>query len=305
MGRSLVILVFLLCSSLSAEIVYMKDGRILEGSIVAQNDQTLDIKTKNGLQKIQKSTVRRIAYHTAEEKAKLEAERKARRDAAMKELERMRQLRAQEEEARKRADIARQAELAKQRAAAAKAVRESVEREDMEKPDDIIGFKDFAWRSALVPGWGHFAIGRPIVGSIYAGATAGAIYNIYDKRRKALAARDANHNDVLVNLLVSVAPVDAPLPFRLAYGVDANRRAFTEYKARINRYNYSIASLGIVYGVQMTHIILNGITWESGFIVDNGVRPSFDISYNEHNTDERSFNREPDKQIVASFRMTF
>ena len=66
MGRSLVILAFLLCSSLSAEIVYMKDGRILEGSIVAQNDQTLDIKTKNGLQKIQKSKFQQMEVRSLE-----------------------------------------------------------------------------------------------------------------------------------------------------------------------------------------------------------------------------------------------
>ncbi len=304
MVRGGLLLLMLLASSLQAEIIYMKDGRIVEGSILSQNDQFLDVKTDKGTQRLYKATIRRIAYHTAEEKAKLEAERKARREAAMKELERLRLLRAQEEEARRRADLAKQAELARQRAAAAKAVRESVERQEIEKPDEIIGYADFAWRSALVPGWGHFAIGRPIVGGIYATATAGALYGVYETRKRAIAAKDQNHNDVNINLLVAMSPVDIPLPLRLAYGFDANRRAFIDYKARINRYNYALGILANVYAIQLAHIIFNGITWESGLVVDSGQKPTFDLSVSERPAD-RVAGLPPDHQIQASLNIPF
>ncbi|MCE9599369.1 MAG: hypothetical protein K8S54_15500 [Spirochaetia bacterium] len=255
------------CSALSAEIIYLRDGTQVEGTIYAQNGQFIDLKTPSGNRRIQKTLVRRIAYDTAQVKREEEARAKARREATIKEMQRLQALRMQEEEAKRMQDVARQNRLANERAEAARQIREKVESKELDKPDEPIGFLDFAWRSALVPGWGHFAIDRPIVGGIYMGAMAGALYNVYDKRKSALAAKKANANEVLLNTLYSVQPGDVPLAGRIAFGTETNRRALITYQSKINRYNYSLGLVAGIYAVQMVHIIFNGLAWEKGSVV--------------------------------------
>lgn len=258
-------------STLSAEIIFLRDGSQVEGTIYAQNDQFIDLKTNKGNRRIQKTQVRRIAYNTEQIKREEEARAKARREATIKEMQRLAMLRAQEQEAKRSQDIAKQNQISRERAEAARQIREKVERKELDKPDEPIGFLDFAWRSALVPGWGHFAIDRPMVGGIYMGASAAALYAVYDTRKSAVAARKKNTDEVLLNTLYSIQPGDVPLAGRIAFGTETNRRALVTYQNKVNRYNYSLGLLAGVYGVQLLHIIFNGLAWEKGAVVQGPV----------------------------------
>jgi len=308
MGMRLIVLtaLVLLPLSLAAEIVYLRDGRVVEGSIIAQDNNFLDIRNAAGVQRIQKSQVKRIAYNTAEEKARMEKERLAliaRQQAAYKELERLKKLRAQEEEARLKADIALQQKLALERAASAKIVRESVERKEIEAPDEPVGYWGFASRSAIVPGWGHFAIGRPVVGSIYMGATALALYNVAQAYAPARKAQKANEEEVLVNTLYTIAPGNLDTGARIALGVEANHRRFVVYQRKLDRYNKSLGLLVGVYGVQMLHIIVNGLAWESGEVVSGSSSDFMQVSaYTRTDPDPA---RPADHRMEAAFTLHF
>lgn len=301
-----ILVVLLPFAALQAEIVYLRDGRVVEGSIVAQDNNFIDIRTSTGMQRISKGQVKRIAYNTAEEKARLEKERQAliaRQQAAMRELERLKKIREMEEEARRKADIALQQKLAQERAAAAKIVRESVERKEIEAPDEPVGYWGFAWRSALVPGWGHIAIGRPVVGGIYMGATALALYNLGVAYGPASKATKANHDEVIVNTIYTVAPGALDWAPRVALGVEANRRRYVVYQRKLDRYYKAMGLLIGVYGVQLTHVILNGLAWESGQIVTGEADSDFQVSaFTQGNPDP---DRRPDHRMEAALTLRF
>lgn len=308
LGMRWIILALLLVLplSLAAEIVYLRDGRVVEGAIIAQDNNYLDIRTATGSQRIAKSQVRRIAYNTAEEKARMEKERLAliaRQEAARRELERLRKLRELEAQAREKQDLELQKKLARERAAAAKIVRESVERKEIEAPDVPVGYWGFAWRSALLPGWGHMAIGRPVVGGIYMGATALALYNVSQAYGPARRAQKANHDEVLLNTIYTIVPSNLDAGPRIFLGVEANRRTYLVYQKKVDRYNKSLALLVGVYGLQMVHVILNGLAWESGEIVGGEAANPVQISgYTRTDPDPA---RLPDHRMEAAVTLHF
>lgn len=269
---------------LQAEIVYLKNKKTVEGSISGQTSTSviLRIPGKGRAMMIPKTQIARIRYvsMTDEEKAakeekarKIREARRLRRERLERELQARAAAEAEKERRRLELEAQERAEKlaeAKERAERAAALRELVDKGKMEKPEDEpISYMDFAWRSMVLPGWGHFYLDRPVVGSLYAGGAAFLLQNAYFKRQGALEATAANHEQVLNNFILTAVPDVAPLPFRVAYSVDSNRRAFREYKKAVDEYNYSLYMLEVFYAVQLIHIIYNGIAWEEGlFIVD-------------------------------------
>ena len=72
--RFFLLLLLIGFSSLAAETVYLRDGRVLTGRITSQTRTDITIVTPQGPMNIQKDQIRRIQYDTA-------AEDKAREDA--------------------------------------------------------------------------------------------------------------------------------------------------------------------------------------------------------------------------------
>ncbi len=138
----------------------------------------------------------------------------------------------------------------------------------MEKPDgEPISYWDFAWRSGVLPGWGHFHIDRPVFGTIYSVGAVALLADVYEARRIALRAVDVNEREVQANFILSVTPNQFSFEQRAFYAYYANGRAFLDYQAKVDRYHYSLYALGIFYGVQFLHIIYNGIAWENGLLI--------------------------------------
>ena len=174
MRRILFVILLLFCSStLLAEAIYMRDGEILVGTITQQTEKSVTAIIDGRTRVIPKSQIARITFQTEEEI------REVRRQQALERQRRLAAEKRRKEEAELQA--ARQKFLEEQamaRAERAQYLRQQVEKGNIEKPDEPISYLDFAWRSAVLPGWGHIEIGRPYIGYTYMGLTALALLNV-------------------------------------------------------------------------------------------------------------------------------
>ena len=273
---SLAILACLLLApvSVSADTIFLRNGRVHYGKIVNQTATQVLIQTERGTRTIAKASISRITYEAYEEAIK--KERAAAAAARQRAVERARTAdrlkreaearRLREIEAARAAREAFRKEQAHARSQRAAFLREqvakgTVKRKDIDEP---IGFWDFAWRSLAVPGWGHIYMDRPVVGVGYSIGFIALAGRAVSARGQALEAKEANARETANNTIVfgSATVISPELRYLLA--ADANRRYLTEYQSKIDRYNASIASLALFYGLQLLHIIADGLTWESG-----------------------------------------
>lgn len=276
-----VVIGLLICfgSSLQSEVIFLKNGQKIEGRVVRQSRTIIEITTSKGLISLPKSTIQRIQFvpYTAEQKKQIEDQKQkkllalqAERDRIEKQkladAERERQLKLIQDQ-----ELAEKQKIAKEQAERAATLRELVEEGQIEKPtDEPISYMDFAWRSMVLPGWGHLTLDRPIVGGAYMGAGALLLYNVLDKRRIAQAAIKENHNAVMMNTVLFAQSSSVAAPIRAGLAQFSNARALTTYQKKVDNYNHSLYLAGAFYGVQLLHIIYNGIAWENGLlIVDN------------------------------------
>ncbi|MBI3394200.1 MAG: hypothetical protein HY042_00005 [Spirochaetia bacterium] len=278
--------------ALSAEEVLLRSGETISGRVTGHTPAGIQLVTAKGPRTIARADLVKIQYvqfTPVEKEAAREAARK-KREAEAAAFERVRRARIEEaDRQRKLVELEAQVRIerekeARERADRAAALRDLVEKGQMEKPvGEPISFRDFAWRSALFPGWGHFYIDRPVMGTVYSGATIGFVAAVYDTHRRALAATRENHWQVEQNFLFTLYPGLATVDQRVAYSYYSNARAFLTYRHKIDVYNGALLSLATLYGVQLLHMIYNGIAWENGLlIVSNepeqaGVSPLFAV----------------------------
>lgn len=236
-----------------AEEILLKNGSVVSGRVTKMTFDDIIIDTLKGTVSIRKSNVIKVQYvpFSAEQKAKaLEAKRKK---LAGMELEKVKLLQIEEAQAR---------------ALRAAALREFVEKGQMEKPkDEPISYWDFAWRSMVLPGWGHFYLERPWFGVAYSGGTAMLLAAAINTRGDALSAQRENYRDAELNFLISAQPDTFTKDLRLTYGVYANARGITDYQNKIDQYHGALAALATLYCVQLVHIIYNGFAWENGLLI--------------------------------------
>ena len=272
-------LIVVISFELSAEDVHMKDGKVISGRVTGQNASHIELRTKTETMWLAKAKIKKIVYRPTSEQekiAKREAERKrlAAIRAARQKIEKENQEKAEKERLLaelKEKERQEALEIAQEKARRAEALRELVENETMEKPtDEPISYWDFAWRSMVAPGWGHFYLERPTMGYIYSGSAAALLLNVYRTRQDAILAKEKNKEEVRNNYLFTAVPGIAPQVVRAAYSLESNRKAFTDYQKKVDIYNYSAYLLVAFYGAQIIHIVYNGLAWQKGLpIVDN------------------------------------
>lgn len=270
---------FLFNLPLSAEQIILKDGRILYGKISGQSINEIQVRTEKGTEALLKKDIKIIKWVQEDPKLKRKKAEENRRkiEAVQKEKERIQKEKLESEEkdrllkeieAKEREE--KQA-LAKERAQRAEALRELVKNDVMDKPnDEPISYWDFAWRSLLVPGWGHLKIERPVMGSLYMISTAALLGNLYSRGMAARSAVRVNQNQVQMNYFFIIAPQAAPVELRLAYSQYSNAQAVSTYQKKIDYYNNSLYLLEVFYGLQILHIIYNGFAWEKGLLIVDG-----------------------------------
>lgn len=273
--RHLTFLFLLLAGTLRAEVVHLKNGEVVQGRITTQTTTHLTILAGGVSRFIPKNTVRRIIYDTDPEAKRLVDEQRQ-RQLAYEEARKRREkeeaiLRLKEEVRLARTSAGYQ--QAQVRAARARIYRELVAAKKIEKPPEPIGFFDFAWRSIVLPGWGHFYLGKPIIGTTYAVLTAGAIVNVAVTYGPAKRAQQENNQNVIQNYAVTLLiPGGAPeLKAFLMY--KSNLAEYNREQTRVDAFNRAPGILAFVYGLQLLHIIFNGLAWERGLIVHGEENP--------------------------------
>lgn len=278
----LIVNFFIISSSVFSEEVYMKDGRRLSGRIIGQTGTEIILSGLQGKQNLFKRDISRITYipFSEEDEKRRLAQERATRNAAMRRLQELENLRiAEEQKAEAEKKAKEQAELeaeiqadkereAKETAERAAALRELVDQGKMEKPvGEPISYMDFVWRSLLVPGWGHFYLDRPVMGTFYSGGTLLLAANVYNQYSIAKKAMVENHREVKINYYIMLFPELAPREVRVYYSTDSNAKAMIQYKKKIDNFNNSLVLLEAFYGIQVLHTIYNAIAWENGFFV--------------------------------------
>ncbi|MBL8020688.1 MAG: hypothetical protein JNM27_13540 [Leptospirales bacterium] len=274
--RFAVLLLVLAGSTLHAEVVLLRNGQSLTGRVIGQTMSEIEISTNGTVRRIPKRDVLRIQYVPFTEAQKQQALESARKkqEAQLAEWARIQQANMAEAERQKRiAELestakAEKEKEAKERADRAAALRELVSKGQMEKPEgEPISYWDFAWRSLVVPGWGHFYLSRPVFGAFYLAGTAGLLGHAIVARRRGISAVSQNRRDVNLNFLLSLSAQTIPLETRTAYAYYSNARAYGSYKKKTDNANRALYALGTFYGVQVAHIIYNGIAWENGLLI--------------------------------------
>lgn len=269
--RTALVLLLLFSGPLFGEAIYMRNGDILVGTVTQQTEQSVTAIIDGKVRVIPKNQIQRITFET-EEEIREERRRRAILKQQRLEAERRRQEMAELERVRQKF----RSEQAMARAERAKYLREQVEKGNIEKPDEPISYYDFAWRSALVPGWGHIVMNKPYIGYTYMGLTGLALYNLGRTWGPAYAAKSDNEAQVFNNLVLAVSSANGGLgdpTLNALYVLESNRRATAEYRARVDDYNYAVLVALTVYGVQLAHIIYNGFAWEEGLVVQNDSEP--------------------------------
>lgn len=135
----LIFILILLAGSLKADTVFLKSGHIVAGSIIAQTRTTLTVRTTKGqVRQVPKAQVRRVKYGVT-----IDPEKERQKRLAI--------LRKQREKEQKK----------QQRLAGMNHLDKSVEEASVEirsvRKEDVLYERNQAlWRSAIIPGWGHF-----------------------------------------------------------------------------------------------------------------------------------------------------
>lgn len=237
-----VLLWFAPLQDLTAEVIYMKNGEVIVGRVVAQTAAQMRVETRAGVRVLQKTAIQRVSYSPAEEQAALARETAAEKAAA------------EAEAARERRDAEARAEAARKKAEAA--------RTDPARPGETPGPIGLTLRSAALPGLGHIALGKTYTGGAYMGLTAAAIANVFVRRSAALSAESKNNDDVNLNFALAFAPDALDVATRLGINVYLNSAAQTPYRAAIDRYDQSLLLLGVVYVWQLAHLVYDA--WFAG-----------------------------------------
>ncbi len=269
---------------LQAEEILLQSGQIVQGRIIGQSSTEIKIETSAGSKSILKSEVIKVKYKnfTEEEKkaylSKIQAEHAriiAQKKAEQEKKRKEKLKKAQEEKEKKQIDVTleepipTESELiAQEKSKRAAALRELVKSGVMEKPEDEpIEYWDFAWRSLVFPGWGHFKIERPIWGFFYMATSLAIASKIYDTRRIALVAQKENIQQAEINYVLLWQPNLAPLDVRTFVVYNSNAKAALDFQVKVDNYHNSLSAYGLFYTIQFLHIVYNAIAWENGLLI--------------------------------------
>lgn len=230
----LAVAVFLISSSLAADIVYLKNNEALIGRITAQTREAVTLRLDNGaVRTIPKTAIARISY-SAEETARLRAERAA-------------EEKRREDEARKRAEAATRPEPGESPGPGP-------------GPREPITPLGALWRSAVLPGWGHYALGETWTAAGHASLNALALGYALVTRNAALAAESEHQSQVTTNFLLAFGPEQLGVETRLALNITLNQNSFAPYQEKVDAHNRSWYFLAAVYLVQLGHVYWSAST---------------------------------------------
>lgn len=124
------------------------------------------------------------------------------------------------------------------------------------------------WRSAVLPGWGQWKVGKKGYAALSFVGMLGAIGYVSSKRSAALAAENSYQSKMIFvgfGTLSSIGGTGGIFPSGTAGIVTSAVLAnslFQPYGTAVTNYNNSLQIIGIVYGAQLIHSFFLGRAWE-------------------------------------------
>ena len=253
---------FFLTVELSADILFLRDGRSMEGTIVGQSRTSVRLNSNGNIKEYKKADIKRIEYtkvKTDEDKQKEELEKEnkikeelqTKKDLDRKKNEEAVLLRKQEEE--KQIRIKKQEDEKKEleRRKKEEAVLKNKETRSDYKLSSVL------WRSAVLPGWGQLYADQKKTGIGFASAFgaslfyAGSLYTAQSSAKKSYF--DAGTNLTLLNISGAVSD---PALFPYSYIEDSKN--LSSYKAKVHNTNSVIATAGTIYIGSLIHAVYTG-----------------------------------------------
>lgn len=220
----LILLVFFSVPIWSAQTILLKNGSSIKGDVTGQNEKTLTVRTADGVQTISKRSILKVIY----------------KDVNEEEAKRIRQ----EEETK-----IREAKSAEEK----KKIEEDA---IVQKPDSkISGTRSrwsLVWRSAVLPGWGHYKAERKKTAIVYGSLFWGGVV------ATAFASQQIGQKKSEYESSTLIAQASGNLAAGEFYV--SGKRA--EYKKSIQDYQNIAAGTALIYLIQLTHSYFTGISWE-------------------------------------------
>ncbi|RHX89677.1 LA_0442/LA_0875 N-terminal domain-containing protein [Leptospira stimsonii] len=226
----LIVLFFFSQSIWSAQTILLKNGTSLKGDVTGQNEKNITVRLTDGSVKtISKKTILKVVY----------------RDVNEEEATRIRQ----EEE--KKLKEAKSADEKKQ-----------IEDEAIVAKPDFKGPRsgdrnrwNLVWRSAVLPGWGHYKAERKNTAYVYGALFWTGFVATYVAAQKVTQTK-ADYDQASLN--AQVFGGNSPL---LAGQILTNGKR-DDYKKAIDDYQKISTATVILYLIQLGHVYYTGISWE-------------------------------------------
>ncbi len=211
----LIILVGLLSAQhLFADTVFMRDGRRFDGTVVSQNRVQIVIMVNGSRQTLEKAEMMRIVFDDGKREAEMKHQQDqddaARRDA-LKRAEERKAAEAREAEDRRRREALNKEAALRDAAQKEKARKEAEAKSKRDVDAAKAASEDTSgalFRSAFVPGWGHFYQGRTMEAAAYGFGFVGAVGLISKAASSAKTANSSYNADVRNALFFMSVPGD-------------------------------------------------------------------------------------------------
>ena len=181
-----VLFYLLVIASVSADTIQLRDGSLIYGKVVYQDQEIIRLHSGEDLISIQKSNIKRVEYNSLREPPEEESETKPTNppfdDAEISRKIREKTKKSETNRPPGEPNTEQRPTLPQSKDQENKnTIRENT------KENTTVSRSPFAWsilgRSAVLPGWGQFYAGSPWKGTMFAVAFAGASYGIYETNR--------------------------------------------------------------------------------------------------------------------------
>jgi flagellar biosynthesis GTPase FlhF len=150
-------------SQLFADIVYLKNGKKIEGKIVNQSKTQIQIDVNGKLELIDKQNINKIEFENLDERKKQEELKRQQEEERKKQEELKRQ---QEEERKKQEELKRQQEELKRQQEEERKKQEELKRKQEIKPPNT---ESVYLKTVVLPGWGEYSINNYYRSAIWGG----------------------------------------------------------------------------------------------------------------------------------------
>lgn len=211
-----ILTLLVIAGPLFAHTLYLKDGRIIKGKILAQTAREIRIDVNGTVLTFQKTDVRQVDFDQGPQVVPVKPQKPTDKPA--------------------------------------------------DKPASQLSLNRWtvAGRSALIPGWGHYAMGERWKGAGYLTATVLATGYALSRRSASLEARKTYESqNTLINVAIWTMPAGTTdVGTQLITSMLVGNSTYNPYQAEVDKFNNSMRILGIVYGLQLVHAYFSGRAYE-------------------------------------------